>query len=202
MRRSIQVGEFRSSRLSLGRCYVYVLPCADEDILKLGFSRDPVARLQALHRRYFALFDLERAWLIETETVRDARKLELELGRSIVVHSAPAPLVIRRQAAGHTEWYRGAYAQLDQATAALRSRGFVVHAPAAPWVREYLVARGDTLFTWAGQMLQAIEWASQSGYDTDKMQSTLQDALDAYDALAIDLKSLLQPAVWDWYRPR
>jgi hypothetical protein len=34
------------------------------------------------------------------------------------------------------------------------------------------------------------------------MQSTLQDALDAYDALAIDLKSLLQPAVWDWYRPR
>jgi len=161
MARHIQNGEFRSSRLSIGRCYVYVLPCAYEEILKLGFSRDPITRLQALHHRYFAFFDLERAWLIETETVRDARKLELELGRNIAVHGAPAPLAIRREAAGHTEWYRGAYACLAQATDAMRTKGYVVHSPAAQWIRESLAARGDTLFTWSGQMLQAIEWASR-----------------------------------------
>jgi len=155
-----------------------------------------------LHHRYFAFFDLERALLIETETVRDARKLELDLGRSIVVHGAPAPLVIRREASGHTEWYRGAYARLIREAAALRTRGFVVHAPAAPWIRENLAARSDTLFAWSGQMLQAIEWASQSGCNIDAMQRTLQDALDAYEALAIDLTPLLSPAVLYWHRSR
>ena len=118
------------------------------------------------------------------------------------MHAAPAPLVIRREAAGHTEWYRGAYAWLAQATAALRARGFVVHGPAAPWIRENLVVRSDTLFAWSGQMLQAIEWAAQSGCNIETMQRTLQDALDAYEALAIDLKPLLPPAVWDWHQSR
>jgi hypothetical protein len=199
MARHIQAGEFRSSRLSIGHCYVYVLPSAYEDILKLGFSRDPIARLQALHHRYFAFFDLERALLIETETVRDARKLELELARSIAVHGAPAPLEIRREAAGHTEWYRGAYDCLALATDALRARGFVVHTPAAPWIRESLTARSDKLFTWSGQMLEAIELASHSGSTVDAMRRTLRDSLDAYDALAIDLRPLLPAAVWEWH---
>ncbi len=45
---------------SRGRCYLYVLPCAYEDLLKLGFSRDPLDRMQALHPRWFEFFDLDR----------------------------------------------------------------------------------------------------------------------------------------------
>jgi len=32
--------------LSRGRCFLYVFPCAYEDLLTLGFSRDPLQRLQ------------------------------------------------------------------------------------------------------------------------------------------------------------
>jgi hypothetical protein len=93
---------------SRGRAYVYVLPCAYEDLLKLGFSRDPLDRIQTLHPRWFEFFDLDRGFLVESETVHDARDLELGLGRALIEHNAPAPLVISREAAGHTEWYRGA----------------------------------------------------------------------------------------------
>ena len=44
---------------SRGRAYVYVLPCRDEDLLKLGFSRDPFTRFHTLHRRFYEFFDLE-----------------------------------------------------------------------------------------------------------------------------------------------
>jgi len=40
---------------------VYVLPCQHDDILKLGFSRDPLLRMQTLHQRYFDFFDLDAA---------------------------------------------------------------------------------------------------------------------------------------------
>ena len=74
---------------SRGRCHLYVLPCAHEDLLKLGFSRDPLARLQQLHPRWFEFFDLDRAFAVETETVPDARKLELAQRRLLAEHNAP-----------------------------------------------------------------------------------------------------------------
>jgi hypothetical protein len=42
---------------SRGKAYVYVLPCRDEDLLKVGFSRDPFTRFSTLHRRFFDFFD-------------------------------------------------------------------------------------------------------------------------------------------------
>jgi len=202
MARSIQAGDFRSSNLSEGRSFVYVVPCAYEDILKLGFSRDPIGRLRALHYRYFAFFDLERALLIETETVRDARKLELKLGQGIALHSAPAPLMILGEAAGYTEWYRGAYELLVDAARELQTKGFVLHQPAALWLRQDLIRRGDALFTWSGQMLEAIEAGPLGGAPVAAMQRTLRDTLDAYAALAIDLKQLLPTGVYEWYLSR
>lgn len=80
MASNIVSGDFRSSSLSEGCSFVYVFACVVEDLLKLGFSRDPIGRLQALHPRYFEFFDLERSFLVETETVRDARRPELSLG--------------------------------------------------------------------------------------------------------------------------
>ncbi len=55
---------------SRGHCYLYVFPCAWEDHCKLGFSRDPLSRMQALHRRWFEFFDIDHGLLVETETVQ------------------------------------------------------------------------------------------------------------------------------------
>ena len=181
---------------SRGLSYLYVLPCAYEDILKLGFSRDPLGRMQALHPRWFEFFDLDRAFLVEAETVRDARDLELGLGRVVAEHSAPAPLVIRREAAGHTEWYRGAYDALATTAHALAAGGYAMHAPLRPWLRERLVERSDRLFSWTMAMLppEVLEMR-----DPSSVRRVL-DMLDAFGSLNIELEPWLPPQVLDWYR--
>jgi hypothetical protein len=187
---------------SRGRCYLYVLPCGYEDILKLGFSREPLDRMQALHPRWFEFFDLDRAFLIETETVRDARNLETGLAGLIKLHNAPAPLVIRKQAAGHTEWYRGAYAVLEHATQALAAGGYIVHCPLRAWISQLLRSRSDTLFSWSSAMLSPDELETpNAGFDgrPTLAQRAVRNALDAYIALDIDLEPLLPPKVLDWY---
>ncbi len=187
---------------SRGRCYLYVLPCAYEDLLKLGFSRDPLDRMQTLHPRWFEFFDLDRAFLIETETVRDARNLESGLAALIQLHNAPAPLVIRKQAAGHTEWYRGAYAILEQTTQALEAGGYIVHCPLRPWIGRVLQTRSTMLFAWSSAMLSPHELETpNAGFDgrPTNAQRTVRNALDACVALEIDPKPLLPANVLDWY---
>ncbi len=185
--------------LSRGRCFLYVLPWAShEDVLKLGFSRDPLQRLQALHPRWFDVFDLERAFLVETEAVRDARALELELRRALVAYNAPVPLTVQRAAAGHTEWYRGAFVQLAEAGRALAARGYVLHDPLRPWLRDALLARGDRLFSWTQAMLELdeLEWPAA----TTPGQRAVRDMLDACVALDIPLEPVLPEAVLRWHR--
>lgn len=183
---------------SRGAAFLYVAPCAYEDLLKLGFSRDPLERLRALHPRYFEVFDLERALLVETETVRDARALELRLRRALVEHNAPAPLVMRGEAGGSTEWYRGAYAQLDDAVVDLEAAGHRVHRPARAWFRQALEARGDLLYAWTLALLP-----TDPVEETDPRACALvADALDACDALGVDLESRLPASVLDWHRHR
>jgi hypothetical protein len=187
---------------SRGLSYLYVLPCAYEDILKLGFSRDPLGRMQALHPRWFEFFDLDRAFLVEAETVRDARDLELGLGRVISEHNAPAPLVIRREAAGHTEWYRGAYDALATTAHALAAGGYAMHAPLRPWLRERLVERSDRLFSWALAMLPPAEREALTvpcGIATGEPSRVVRDVIDGYHALGVDLEPLLAPEVMAWY---
>ena len=183
---------------SRGHCYLYVFPCAWEDHCKLGFSRDPLSRLQALHRRWFEFFDLDRGLLVEAETVRDARDLELELRRPLHEHNAPAPMTVRREAAGHTEWYRGASAQLQQAGAMLECRGHTVHAPLRAWLQPELRRRSDQLYAWTQAQLSPDELEGLTG--ATPAQRRVRDALDACEALAIDLEPLLPPQVHRWYR--
>jgi hypothetical protein len=184
--------------LRWGRCFLYVLPCAYEDHLKLGFSRDPLDRLQALHRRYFEVFDLDRGFLVETETVRDARALELALAHSIKVHNAPAPLTVRREAAGHGEWYRGAYAVLAAAGSELEAQGYRLHRPLRPWLREALLARRDLLFSWSQEALAREELDHFTAHTPG--QRVMRDALDAYVAFGIDLEPVLPADVLRWHR--
>jgi len=190
---------------SEGACHLYVLPCAYEDLLKLGFSRQPLERMQALHPRFFEFFDLDRALLVETETVRDARRLELELGHALAEHSAPAPLTVRLQAAGHTEWYRGAYPLLARAVEQLAGRGHTVHAPLRPWVEAQMHARAASLFAWGTSVLERVE-GEPDHLDRLPMLHALRqlvvDVLDAHRALGVDVAEHLPDALARWYAQR
>jgi Meiotically Up-regulated Gene 113 (MUG113) protein len=183
-----------------GYCFVYVFPCTWEDHCKIGFSRDPLSRIQALHYRWFEFFDLDRAVLVETETVRDARDLELELRRPLAMHNAPAPLTVRKEAAGHTEWFRGAFSQLEQAIRLLEQRGHAVHAPLRIWLRSALLTRSDRLYAWTQAQLSPDELDGSAG--PTPTQRIVRDTLDAYAALSIELEPLLAPEVIRWYRGR
>jgi hypothetical protein len=183
---------------SRGRAYLYVFPCAWEDHCKLGFSRDPLSRLQTLHRRYFELFDLDRALLVETESVRDARDLELQWRRRLVEYNAPPPMTVRGEAGGRTEWYRGAQARLEDAASALQQDGHVLHAPLRPWLRNALLPRAEQRYAWSLAQLAPEELDGLLG--PTPMQLVARDFLDQFTAMAIDVEPWLPPSVWRWYR--
>lgn len=182
-------------------CYVYVLPCVVEDFLKLGFSRNPAARFDAFHPRYFDVFDLDRGWLVETDSVREARTLELALRRPLATHRAPAPLTVRWHAGGHTEWLRGAFVPLWQATDALVHRGFRLHAPVRHWLHRALLDHCDTLYAWAELALPDID-ASYAGQPVTPSLRRLVDALDACHAVGIDTRPWLSERMQAWYAAR
>jgi hypothetical protein len=186
----------------LGRAFVYVFPCVHDDILKLGFSRQPLHRLQQLHPRYFDFFDLEQAFMIEADTVVEARQLEKQLGSSIALHNAPAPLVIARDAAGHTEWYRGAYAVLAEAAKSLSIvDGYRLHGPLRIWVTNELLQRRDLLFQWTNWMLEAIHEAqAHEAHAAKALESTLGNTLDAYAAVGLNIETEVSRAVLEWHR--
>lgn len=180
------------------RCHLYVFPCAYEDLLKLGFSRDPLARMQQLHPRWFDFFDLDRALAVETESERDARDLELRHRRLLVDYNAPMPLTVREAAGGAREWYRGAYDMLSASADALRAGGHIVHAPLRPWLRAALERRADLLYAWTTAML-TVEDLERPNV-TMPVHRTVRDALDAFDALEIPLAPSLPEPVLRWHR--
>jgi len=55
----------------MGVCYLYLLPLAYEDILKLGIARDSFVRALAFSRRYYEFFDLSRAVLVEYDSRKE-----------------------------------------------------------------------------------------------------------------------------------
>jgi len=189
---------------SRGRAFVYVLPCRDEDLLKVGFSRDPLQRLQTLHARFFRFFDLDRAFLIGTDTVRDARRIERRYIETFADRRSPAPLVVPDAAAGYTEWYRGVHAEAEAIARTLAAEeGFTLHAPLRDWLRALFRERAALLFAWSAKMLEAIEY---EGFNTplprapSTLERALRDALDCFDELAIDIEPLVPEPVFRWYR--
>jgi T5orf172 domain len=185
---------------SAGRAFVYVLPCQHEDILKLGFSRDPLLRMQTLHQRYFDFFDIERAFLIETDLVRDARRIERELADSIAARRAPAPLVVPGAAGGHTEWYRGAYSHLLDAAERLGSlQGYALQRSLRPWLSERLGKHVELLYEWVSRMHDEIDLARTTGTDVARQEATLRNALDAFSAQGIALSGRIPENVLQWH---
>jgi hypothetical protein len=189
---------------SRGRAFVYVLPCREEDLLKIGFSRDPLRRMQTLHRRFFDFFDLDRAFLIATDRVRDARRIERALLTAFADRRSPAPLVVPDAAAGYTEWHRGAYADaLSMAGSLAADEGLALHAPLRAWLREIFAERSMLLYAWSTKMLEAIEYERHNAPPSARPNATeraLRDALDGFVALGIDIEPLVPGSVFSWHR--
>jgi hypothetical protein len=187
---------------SRGRTFVYVLPCHGEDLLKVGFTRDPLQRFQTLHKRFFTFFDLEAGLLIETDRLRDARRLERLFIERWPEHNAPAPLQIPTSAAGHTEWFRGIKADVATFAQRLAERyDHTLHAPLRAWVGAQFLERSDALYDWSTQLLAGIEDARAHGArmaDLRRYTEALTDTMDACQSLGIDPSAILPPQVVAW----
>jgi len=189
---------------SRGRAFVYVIPCRDEDLLKVGFSRDPLQRLQAFHPRFFRFFDLDRGFLIGVDHVRDARRIERRFITAFAECRSPAPLVVRDEASGRTEWYRGVYPEAsDLGLQVCATEGFVMHASLRRWLRNVFEDRAALLFAWSSRMLEAVEYERFNGPPApaaSALERALRDALDCFDELAIPIETLVPEAVFRWYQ--
>jgi hypothetical protein len=187
---------------SRGRTFVYVLPCHGEDLLKVGFTRDPLQRFQTLHRRFFTFFDLEAGLLIETDRLREARRLERLFIERWPEHNAPAPLVVPKSAAGHTEWFRGIKADVTAFATRLAERyGHTLHAPLRMWLATRFLERSDALYDWSTQLLAGIEDAQAHGAriaDLRRYTEALTETADACQSLGIDASAVLPPPVIAW----
>lgn len=188
---------------SRGKAYVYVLPCRDEDLLKVGFSRDPFTRFSTLHRRFFDFFDLERGLLLDAERVVHARRIERRLIETFSEQRAMAPLVVPLSAAGHTEWYRGVHAGVTAVLEEIASaEGLILDRSLVPWLHSYLEERADLLHDWSARVVDTLDWAAHNApEDTDarRLRRTLIDTLDMFVAARVAVEPLLSQRVIDWY---
>lgn len=190
-------------RLRAGRSYVYVLPCADDTLLKIGFSRDPLQRFRTLRPRFFRAFDLDRGLLVETARVHEARTVERHLLQKFARWSAPAPVWVPNASAGHTEWYRGVHDEaVATASECAAAGGHRLHAPLKPWLRERLRERSELLYGWSERMLDVIEFERFNDpleHPCSRAAPALRDALDACCAVGLAAQALVPPLVWEWY---
>lgn len=187
---------------SRGRTYVYLLPCREEDLLKIGLTQSPLKRMRSFHRRYFDLFDLRRGWLLEADRLSQARTVERSLLRSLAERRSPPPLVVAHAAGGYTEWHRGVY---DEAAALLRDASDVGgHAMLSLdlWLRDYFLQRADLLHDWSASMLEQIEYqvhnVPREQWQLEPFHA-LRDTLSACVATGLEPWRWVPPEVKHWY---
>lgn len=180
-----------------GRWFTYVFPCAWEDYGKIGFSRDPLRRISELHRRWFEFFDLDAGAVVQAETQRDARDLELALRRPLRLHRAPSPLTVEVRAGGKTEWVRGANLALVEAVRALAEGGYPVYGLRA-WLHAVMQQRVDRLYAWSSAQLPDPQLLLHSALHA-RAAAGLRDHLDGYQAMGIDPLPWLPEKVRAWY---
>lgn len=179
-------------------CFTYIFPCVWEDQCKVGFSRDPLSRLQAFHRRWFEFFDLDRIVLVASDSEREARDLELALRRPLKVHKAPMPLTVSRRAGGHTEWLRGSCELLEDRIELLRRSGYQVETQPRAWLRSALMSRSDRLFSWSCSVFS--DGNEEALAHSDTAAALVVDTLDAYTALGLDVAPWVLAEACRWYR--
>jgi hypothetical protein len=193
--------------LSRGRAFVYVVACRDDNLFKIGFSRDPLHRWRTLHPRFFEFFDLDRGVLVTTDRVNEARRLERRLLETFADYQSFAPLTVPLSAAGHSEWFRGAMADaVDIAMTAASSNAWKCQRP-DEWMRSALLARQDLLFAWTATMLEALEFEKHNAVGADARtgaacERALVDTLDAYRSVRLDVSTRVPAHVLHWYAQR
>ena len=189
--------------LGKGRTYVYLLPWREQDLLKVGYTRQPLVRLRTLHRRFFDVFDLERGLLLETERLAQARRIE----RDIIVRHAdqrsPAPLVVPDDAAGYSEWFRGICPEVSEELAGFAAReGFVLH-PLRDWLRASFNEHTDRLYEWSLRMLEAVQYEAfnvPAEWQRGEAVRSLRYAMDACEAVGLIPETLFPDSVMAWRR--
>jgi hypothetical protein len=188
---------------SPGRAFVYVLPCRDEDLLKLGFSRDPFTRFSTLHRRFFNYFDLDRGLLLDAERVSAARRIERRLIEAFREYHAVAPLVVPSSAGGHTEWYRGASPGVSGLLRDIAAdEGLPLQEGLRPWLHGHLAARADLLHDWSLRIVETLAWAEHNAPGdpgTARLVRALTDTWALFEAAGMDVHGLVPRLVADWY---
>lgn len=189
--------------LSMGRCFVYILPCREEDTLKMGYARDPWARMQTLHPRFHAFFDLDRAVLLETDRVREARAVEKNLKSAFAMAQVLAPTQIRQRAAGRFEWFRGVHpAAIDALQAASVALGYPLHAPLSAWLRGQWLPQSERVGDWIKHEFEQIEaWHFNADAAlADARERALRNRIDAWESIGLALEERLGNNVRHWYR--
>lgn len=181
-------------------CFTYVFPCVWEDHCKVGFSRDPLSRLQSFHRRWFEFFDLDRIVLVASDSEREARDLELALRRPLKLHKAPMPLTVSRHAGGYTEWLRGSCELLKENIQCLHRSGYQVDTQPRTWLGSALMARSDRLFSWSSGLFS--DGNEQTLAHSAAAARSVVDTLDAYTALGLEVAPWITREAYDWYRSR
>ena len=188
-------------RLSKARAFVYVVPRRDDSVFKIGFARDPIERWRNLHGRFFRFFDLDLGVLVEAVRVVEARSLERALLRRFGAYTALQPVEIEAAPGGAGEWRRGV---LDDVIAAAvemaEASDMIVHRPAALWLRAHLLGRGDLLHAWSARMVEQAEAESAylSGAHASPAVRAINDMLDAYAIVGIDVAPMLPASVNAW----
>jgi T5orf172 domain len=181
------------------RAYVYVFPVRDEQILKLGMSRDPFVRLRGFHTRYYHFFDLANGYVIHAVDKNDAFRIERTLGKLLTLHNAAEPLEVDHSAGGHTEWYRGAASTLRAAADEIvREGGYASISPSDDWIKSRLIADATMLYEWTNAMLDGID-AFPNSTQGEMLRQTLIDALDAYTFFKIPISPHVTLEVAQWY---
>lgn len=189
--------------LSTGRCFVYVLACREQDTLKIGYARDPWARLRAFHPRFHAFFDLDRAAMIETDRVNEARAIEKTLKHGFSSASEIAPLQVRERAGGKFEWFRGIHVHaIDALQSISADLGYPLHTPLSAWLRNEWLAQIDRLSDWVNHEYEQIE-AWQFNADPtvcEPRERALRNLLDAWESIGVPFEVRLKNRTRNWYR--
>ena len=173
------------------------------DVAKIGMSTDPVGRMNRLHRCYFEFFDLDRAVLLEMESVRDARAIEAALKSEFSDATISAPLAVADDAGGKHEWFLGIS---NSATVALQrhaeATGYPLHPSMAAWLRGQWRDSSAVLFDWSSHMLDRAELMHFNANDPDRnpYAQRLRNVFALCVAINLPLEKLVSGRVWRWHR--
>ena len=178
--------------ITMNAASVYIIPVRFEEILKIGFSREPARRIRSFHARYFEYFDLDRGLVVTVNDEKDARRVERVLARQFADHRSRAPLVVEQAPGGHTEWYRRAYSQvLEASTQLIVEGGYPPPTSAADLIREHLVRERDHLFEHATALVDVIDGLGNGDPQALRVATAFRDVLHAFEAFDIPVAEFL-----------